>query len=203
MIYLKLFYEFLKVGLFSFGGGYTSIPLIKDIVITNKWLTYETYLDLVAIAESTPGPIMVNVATYVGCKQAGALGAFISLIASILPAFLILLLFAMIYKHISSNKKINYMFSILRPAIIGIIFAAGVELLFKSLISETSIIQFVKNIFKGQHLLYLEEIKKVIVLIMLLFIMFLYKKIKNKKINSIMFIFIAAILGIFVFGFNI
>ena len=200
MIYVKLFIEFLKVGAFSFGGGYTSIPLIRDIVIENNWLTYETYLDLVAIAESTPGPIMVNIATYVGCKQGGWFGGILALIASILPAFIILLIFAILFKHFSGNKKINYMFDILRPAIVGIIFASGIELLIKSISSQNNIILYIKNLFLNiENHNYIEDYKKLFVMIMIIAIMYIYKKMTKKKLGSIMLIIVSAILGIIVF----
>lgn len=200
MIYLKLFIEFLKVGAFSFGGGYTSIPLIRDIVIENNWLTYETYLDLVAIAESTPGPIMVNIATYVGCKQAGWLGGALSLIASILPAFIILLVFAILFKHFADNKKVNYMFDILRPAIVGIIFASGIELLIKSISSQSNLILYIKNLFLNiENHKYIEDYRKLLVMLIIIAIMFIYKKIAKKKIGSITLIIVSAILGIVVF----
>lgn len=200
MIYIKLFVEFLKVGAFSFGGGYTSIPLIRDIVIGNNWLTYETYLDLVAIAESTPGPIMVNIATYVGCKQAGWFGGILALIASILPAFIILLLFAILFKHLSGNKKIDYMFNILRPAILGIIFASGIELLVKSISKLDNLLIFIKNLFYNViRLTYIEDYKNLLILVIIIAIMNIYKKVLKKKIDSILLIVISSVLGIIFF----
>ena len=92
MIYLKLFISFLKVGLFSFGGAYSAIPLIRDEVISNGWLTDEMLTNIIAVSESTPGPIMVNLATYIGSTQAGFLGSLIATFAVILPAFIIILL---------------------------------------------------------------------------------------------------------------
>ena len=201
MIYLKLFLEFLEVGAFSFGGGYTSIPLIRDIVINNNWLNYDTYIDLVAIAEATPGPIMVNIATYVGCQQGGALGGAIALLGSILPAFLILLIFAIAFSHFANNKKVNYVFDILRPAIVGIIFASGLELLIRSLNDKSNIVLFIKNTVENIRLNnFTDELAKILIMFLIIFIMYIYKRLTNKKFGSIKMICLAAFLGIVVFS---
>jgi len=91
MIYLDLFLGFLKVGCFAFGGAYGAIPLIRDVVLSYGWFTDETLTYMIAVSESTPGPIMVNLATYVGSIQAGFLGAIISTLAVVLPSFSIIL----------------------------------------------------------------------------------------------------------------
>ena len=90
MIYLELLIGFLKVGCFSFGGAYAAIPLIRDVVLSYGWVSEEMLTDMIAVSESTPGPIMVNLATYVGSRQAGIPGAIIATLASILPAFVII-----------------------------------------------------------------------------------------------------------------
>ncbi len=87
MIYLDLFLGFLRVGCFSFGGAYGAIPLIRDIVLSYGWLTDEALAYMIAVSESTPGPIMVNLATYVGSSQAGFLGAVLATLAVVLPSF--------------------------------------------------------------------------------------------------------------------
>ena len=92
MIYLELFLGFLEVGCFSFGGAYGAIPLIRDVVLSYGWLSEEMLTYMIAVSESTPGPIMVNLATYVGSSQAGLLGSLAATIAVVLPAFVIILL---------------------------------------------------------------------------------------------------------------
>ncbi len=92
MIYLDLFLGFLKVGCFAFGGAYAAIPLIRDIVFSYGWLSDEMLTYMIAISESMPGPIMVNLATYVGTSQAGIVGALIATFAVVLPSFIIILL---------------------------------------------------------------------------------------------------------------
>ena len=87
MIYIDLFIGFLKVGIFSFGGGYVSIALIREIVLSYGWLDDEMLSYMIAVSESTPGPIMVNLATYIGSSKGGILGAFIATTAVVFPAF--------------------------------------------------------------------------------------------------------------------
>ena len=92
MISIELLIGFLEVGLLSFGGGYAAIPLIRDVVLSNGWLDEEMIAYMVAVSESSPGPIMVNMATYVGSLKGGIFGAIIATLAVVLPAFLIILL---------------------------------------------------------------------------------------------------------------
>ena len=100
MIYLDLFLGFLRVGLFAFGGAYGAIPLIRDVVLSYGWLTDEALTYMIAVSESTPGPIMVNLATYVGSSQAGFLGAVIATLAVVLPSFVIILLVMIALKNL-------------------------------------------------------------------------------------------------------
>ena len=98
MIYLELLLGFLIVGCFSFGGAYGAIPLIREVVLAYGWVSEEMFTYFVAVSESTPGPIMVNLATYVGSSQGGFLGALIATTAVVTPAFLIILLIVTILK---------------------------------------------------------------------------------------------------------
>ena len=104
MILLDLFLGFLEVGCFSFGGAYAAIPLIQDVVLRYGWLDEETLLYFIGVCESTPGPIMINLATYVGSAQAGFWGAVIATLAVVLPSFLIILLITALMK---TMMKIN------------------------------------------------------------------------------------------------
>ncbi len=132
-IYLSLFISFLKIGLFSFGGGYGMIPLLKEEVISNGWLTDAELLDMIGISESTPGPIAVNMATFVGASQAGILGSLIATFSVILPAFVIMLTIVSLLKHFSDNKYIAAALSGVRQVVIGLIISVG-ALLFADLI---------------------------------------------------------------------
>ena len=114
MIYLDLLVGFLKVGLFAFGGAYGAIPLIRDVVLSYGWI------------ESTPGPIMVNLATYVGSSQAGLAGALIATTAVVLPSFIIILLIMILLKKLLKNPYVQAVLRGLKPCIIGIILATGI-----------------------------------------------------------------------------
>ena len=130
MIYLDLFLGFLKVGLFAFGGAYGAIPLIRDVVLSYGWLSDEALSYMIAVSESTPGPIMVNLATYVGSTEAGFLGALVATLAVVLPSFIIILLITALLKNAFKNKYIQSVLRGLKPCIIGIVLAMGVYIYF-------------------------------------------------------------------------
>ena len=109
MIYLWLFLEFFKIGLFTFGGGYAMIPLIKEVVLKYEWLTEAQLIDFIGVCESTPGPIAINMATFVGSSQAGIAGAAIATLGVVLPSFIIILLVASILKKFIKNLNIKYL----------------------------------------------------------------------------------------------
>ena len=107
MIYLELLIGFLKVGFFAFGGAYGAIPLIRDVVLSYGWIGDEMLTYMIAVSESTPGPIMINLATYVGSSQAGLLGALIATSAVILPSFVIILVIMVLLKKILKNPWVQ------------------------------------------------------------------------------------------------
>ena len=126
MTLLNLFIGFLKVGCFTFGGAYSAIPLIRDIVLSYGWLTDEQLSHMIAVSESTPGPIMVNLATYVGSSQGGMPGAALATLAVVLPSFLIILLIAALMRHAIKNKYVQAVLRGVKPCMIGVILATGV-----------------------------------------------------------------------------
>ena len=121
MILLELFWTFFKIGAFTFGGGYAMIPLIQSEVISNGWMSMEQLIDFIAVSESTPGPIAVNMATYVGSETAGVMGSFCATLGVVLPSFLIILLIARAYTAFSNNKYVRGCMNGLKPAVIGLI----------------------------------------------------------------------------------
>ena len=125
MIYLELLIGFLKVGFFAFGGAYGAIPLIRDVVLSYGWIGDEMLTYMIAVSESTPGPIMINLATYVGSSQAGLLGALIATSAVILPSFVIILVIMVLLKKILKNPWVQAVLRGLKPCIICIILATG------------------------------------------------------------------------------
>ncbi len=126
MIYIKLLVAFLKIGLFSFGGAYGAIPLIRDVVLENQWMDAEMFSNLVALSESTPGPIMVNMATYVGSKQGGFWGALAATTGVVLPSFLILLAVTILFHNFLKRKKVQAVLKGVKPCLMGVILATGI-----------------------------------------------------------------------------
>ena len=132
MIYLELLAGFLKVGLFAFGGAYGAVPLIRDIVLSYGWLSDEMLTDMIAVSESTPGPIMVNLATYVGSSQAGFVGALIATAAVVLPSFVIILLIMALLKGLLKHPAAQAVLRGLKPCVVGIVLATGVFMVLRS-----------------------------------------------------------------------
>jgi len=128
MIYIELLIGFLKVGLFSFGGAYAAIPLIRDVVLSYGWIDEEKLSYMIGVSESTPGPIMVNIATYVGTEQVGFFGAFFATLGVVLPSFIIILIVAKCYEKFQSSKIVMGCMSGLKPCVVGLIGAAVINI---------------------------------------------------------------------------
>lgn len=129
MIYLELFWSFFQIGLFSIGGGYAAIPLIQNQVVElNKWLTITEFVDLITIAEMTPGPIAINSSTFVGTRIAGLGGAIISTFGCILPSLIIVLTLAYFYYKYNQLTIVQGVLSGLRPAVVALIASAGLSI---------------------------------------------------------------------------
>lgn len=126
MIYLQLLYSFIKIGLFSFGGGYAMIPLIQKEIESHNWLSAGQFIDIIAVAETTPGPIAVNSATFVGFKVAGFFGALISTFGVCLPTFIIVLLITKTVAKYSDNTIMKGMLYGIRPVVISLILLAAI-----------------------------------------------------------------------------
>lgn len=130
MIYLKLFWSFFQIGLFSFGGGYAAMPLIQQQTVTqNGWLSMKEFADIITIAEMTPGPIAVNSATFVGLKIAGLPGAVISTLGCVFPSCVIVLTLAYFYYKYRKLTVVQGILSCLRPAVVALIASAGLSIL--------------------------------------------------------------------------
>ena len=125
MILLQLFWEFFKTGLFAVGGGMATLPFLYDMSTRTGWFTQAKLADMIAVSESTPGPIGVNMATYVGFETAGIPGAVIATMGLICPSIIIVLLIARVLKQFRSNKTVDAAFYGLRPCSIALIAAAG------------------------------------------------------------------------------
>ena len=178
MLYLDLFLGFLKVGCFTFGGGYGAVPLIRDVVLSNGWLSDEMLTYMIAVSESTPGPIMVNMATYVGSSQGGVLGAAVATAAVVLPSFCIILLIATLLGTILKNPYAQAVLRGLKPCVVGIVIATGIRMTLESIGT---------------------DIRTVVLAIILAVILFSSKLLLKKKLPPTWFILISAIAGILLY----
>jgi len=185
MIYLELFIGFLTVGLFSFGGAYAAIPLIRDVVLSYGWLDEDTLTNMIAISESTPGPIMVNMATYIGSSQGGILGGIIATVTVVLPAFFIILLIMVVLKKSLGNKYVQAVLRGLKPCIAGIIIAMGCYMILNNCITP----------IKQQPM----DLWPVLLTIILAALYFGSRRMFKKKVSPIVLIVVSAILGVIVY----
>lgn len=187
MILLDLFLGFLKVGCFAFGGAYGAIPLIRDVVLSYGWLDDEMLSYMIAVSESTPGPIMVNLATYIGSNQAGFLGAVVATLAVVLPSFLIILLVTALLKNVLKNKYVQAVLRGLKPCVIGIVLATGIYMVFSNCFGRVAALAV--------------NVQAIIMTVMLVAVMFAYKHFAKKKLSPIVLIICSAALGAVVYGF--
>ena len=124
MIYLELFLIFFKIGAFTFGGGYAMLPLIQQEVLSQGWMDLEQLVNFIAVSESTPGPLAVNLSTYIGAETAGLLGSFCATVGVVLPSFVIILLVAKFYQAFQTNTLVKGCMNGLRPTVVGMIGAS-------------------------------------------------------------------------------
>ena len=183
MILLELFLSFLKIGCFSFGGAYGAIPLIRETVLAHGWLTDDAISYMIAVSESTPGPIMVNMATYIGSSQAGFLGAVLATTGVVLPSFVIILLICMLMKSFLKNRYVQAVLRGMKPCIVGIILATGLDMLVKNCGFPTG-----------------PDFKAIALTAVLAVLLFGGERLFKKKLSPIALIGISGILGIVVYG---
>ena len=184
MIYLELFFIFFKIGSVSFGGGYAMISMIHEEMLARGWLTEDTLLNLIAVSESTPGPIAVNMATFVGSQTGGALGALAATLGVVLPSFLIILLIAALIRNLLKFKGTQAFLIGVRPCVVGLILATAITL-------------FIGNILgiKSIHTQNAVDLKGLLIFVLLIAIAVFAKKLLHKKPSPILMILISAGLG--------
>lgn len=147
MIYLQLFWSFLQVGAFSFGGGYAALPLIESIVVDqNGWLSIAEFTDLITISQMTPGPIAINSATFVGLSIGGLWGAIAATLGNIAPSIILVTLIAWLYMKYNTLDTLQNVLKALRPAVIAMIATAGVSLVITAIWGEGAILLSNMNI---------------------------------------------------------
>ena len=175
MIYLQLFWEFFKTGLFAIGGGMATVPFLFDISAKTGWFTASELANMIAISESTPGPIGVNMATYVGFKTAGILGGVVATLGLATPCVIIILIVAQILARFRNNPLVETVFTYLRPAVIGLILFA--------------LWQLVPLTFLGAD-------RNILILPVIAFAVLLFCLLRFKKIHPIVWIGVGAVFGL-------
>ena len=186
LVLLELFYKFFIIGLFTFGGGYAMIPLIKDTAINSGWLTETEFVNFIAVCESTPGPIAINMATYIGSTQYGILGALAATTGVVLPSFIIILLISVALRRFMKNKNVKNFVGGIKPVVIGLILSTGGLLIYGCLFKNTdSNVSF--------------DYISLIIFALITAIYFIYKAIFKKKINNILLIVTSALISIVIF----
>lgn len=185
---LELFFGFLKIGLFSFGGAYGAIPLIREAVLQYGWLDDEKLSYMIAVSESTPGPIMVNMATYIGNSQAGIAGALIATVAVVLPAFLIVIILLALLKGFVKNPKVHTVLSSVKACVIGIVLATGLFMIITNCFGNVMKISF--------------DLTAIIITVILFAIYYSAKRVKKNGISPITLICVSAVIGVLVYGWK-
>lgn len=189
MIYAKLFLSFLMIGGLSFGGGYGMVSLVRETVLSNGWLTEGEFMNLIAVSESTPGPIAVNMATFIGSSQAGFMGSLLATLGVILPSFLILLLISSLLKNLMKYAGVNAFLSGVRPCVVAMILATSITMALSTLLG-------FREIKNGL----VPDWRSIAVLIILIVIHITHKKIRRKTPAPILMIGISAVLGALLWG---
>ena len=189
MIYLELFLTFLEVGAFSFGGGYGMISLIRELCLDKGWLSDGELLNMIAVAESTPGPIAVNMATFVGSNQGGILGALCATLGVVLPSFIVILIIAMVLKNLMKYKGVKAFMSGIRPCVIALILATAAIMLLNNLFGLTTV--------SGGFAI---DPRGIAIFAILVGMSVFAKKVIKKKPSPILMIVFSAALGIVFYG---
>ena len=189
MILLELFWNFLVIGAVSFGGGYGMISLVRETVLGHCWLTESEFLSFIAVSESTPGPLAVNMATFIGASQAGLAGSFVATVGVVLPSFVIILLIAAALHSLMKYAGVEAFLSGVRPCVVAMILATALTMALSTLLGIT-------RLGGGAAV----SVRSVAVFGILWAVHFAYKKAAKKAPSPIGMIVLAAGLGIVFWG---
>ena len=189
MIYLRLFLTFLEIGAVSFGGGYGMISLIREKVLGYGWLTEEDFLSFIAVSESTPGPLAVNMATFIGSSQGGFPGALCATLGVVLPSFCIILLIAALMRNLLKYAGVNAALGGIRPAVVGLILGTALTMALGTLFGFSAVGDFVVPDWRGLAILGI-----------LLVLHALCRRFRHRPPSPILMILLSAGLGILLYG---
>lgn len=175
MIYAELFWEFFKIGTFTFGGGYAMLPLIKQTVLKNNWISEKQMVDFIAVSESTPGPLAVNMSTYVGVRTAGFGGAAAAMLGVVLPSFIIILLISGGYKKFQNSSIVKGAMAGVQPAVVALI--------------ATAFLSVAVTVYDSSNLFSKENLSSVVIILTAIYLCY-------KKKHPIAVIGISALIGV-------
>lgn len=201
MIYLTLFWEYFKIGLFTIGGGYAMLPLVTQIVEQYGWLTSDELLNFIAIAESTPGPFAINLATFIGIKVGGTtslgvfgslLGALVATFAVVLPSLIIIVVVTKLFDKFRTSKYVQGALYGIKPVVVGLILSALLTVACQVVLPSLNL----KSI-NGDGF---EQFNWISLILVAAFIPLSKIKIKGKKLHPILLIVASAVLGVLLFG---
>ena len=190
MIYLQLFLTFLKVGAFAFGGGYAMLSLIGDSVLKYGWMTEAELLNFVGVETVIPGPVAVNMATYIGYEQGGLLGAVLATVGVVLPSFIIILVVAALIKNLLKYPPVKTFIASMRPALGGLILSVAVTMTLAVFFG----IHTVENISLSF------DWRTLAVLAAVVAVPLVWKRFRKKEFSSILLVVISGVLGMVLFG---
>lgn len=201
MIYLTLFWEYFKIGLFTIGGGYAMLPLVTQIVIGRGWLTEQELINFIGIAESTPGPFAINLATFVGSAVGSTaelgvfgsiLGSLVATFAVVLPSLIIIIVVTLLFQKFKSNKYVQGALRGIKPVVVGLILSAVVSVTAKVILPKLDFTNISKDGFS--------QFNWISLIIIAAFAPLSQIKIKGKKLHPICLILLSAAVGVVVFG---
>lgn len=189
MIYLQLFFSFLKVGSFAFGGGYAMLSLIGDAVLSHGWMTQEDFLSFLGVETLIPGPIVINMATYIGYEQAGFPGALLASVGVVLPSFVIILVVAAFIKNLLKYPPVKVFIASMRPALSGLLSAVAVTMALSVSLGIDTV--------KTAEITY--DWRSFVILAVVMVIPFIWSRYKKKEFSSILLVTISGVLGMLLF----
>ncbi len=201
MIYLALFWEYFKIGLFTIGGGYAMLPLVTQVVEQRGWLTSEELLNFIGIAESTPGPFAINLATFIGVKVGGTtslgvfgsvLGAFVATFAVVLPSLVIIIIVTKLFDKFSKSKYVQGVLYGIKPVVVGLILSALITVGCQVVLPNLNLKAIDKSGF--------DQFNWISLIIAAAFVPLSHIKIKGKKVHPILMILLSAVIGVILFG---
>ena len=190
MIYLQLFFTFFKVGALTFGGGYAMLPLIGDSVLEYGWMTEQEFLNFVGVETVIPGPIAVNMATYIGYEQGGFLGALLATLGVVLPSFIIILIVATLIKNLLKYAPVKAFIASMRPALGGLILSVALTMALTVFFGADTL----------QNLQFSFDWRTLVVLAVVVAVPLAWKRIKKKEFSSILLVVISGVMGMLLFG---